>query len=126
MLAIKVLLRTRISLDMLAISVMIETKYACHVEKKETKHDCHINFVLVQVCFSKLKIHFLQSTFTSGQIRLAEKMRKRKATGVEHITKWFEQSSTFFEFRPFHQKHAKCNAFNARIDVNYLNRVDFE
>ena len=85
MLAIKVLLRTRISLDMLAISVMIETKYDWHVDKKKTKHDCHINFVLVQVCFSKLKIHFLQSTFTSGQIRLAEKNAKERQPGFSML-----------------------------------------
>ena len=45
-------------LDMIAISVLFGTRYVCHLSRFELG---------IPALFSKLKIHFQQSTFASGQ-----------------------------------------------------------
>ena len=57
--------------NMLAISVLFGTRYACHLFSKELG---------MLAMFSKLKIYFLQSIFTSSQIWLAEIMRNKIKT----------------------------------------------
>ena len=58
-------------LDMLAMLGILGTRYACHDDKKWDQTCLPYQFCLgpdMPAIFSKIKIYFMQSIFTSGQI----------------------------------------------------------